>query len=348
MKILVVTTQVPFVRGGAEILAEGLIHALCAAGHQAEIVAIPFKWYPPEKILDNMLACRLLDLSESCGQAVDKVIGLKFPAYLIPHQNKVMWLVHQHRTAYDLWGTEFCDLIHFPNGLQIREAIIHADNKVFQEYGSIFTIAGNISKRLKRFNNVDSIPLYNPPKNADSFYSEDTEDYFFFPSRLTTIKRQELVIKALAETNNSVRVVFAGKADNDNYVDYLINLAKQLQVSEKVVFLGEISEDKKIQSYARSLGVIYPPFDEDYGYVTLEAMLSSKPVITCADSGGSLEFVRHKETGLIVEPTPSSLAVAMDKLWENRSWAKTLGKEGREYYHSLNITWSNVVKKLLF
>jgi glycosyltransferase involved in cell wall biosynthesis len=347
MRVLVVTTQVPFIRGGAEILAEGLIKALCAAGHQAEIVAIPFKWYPPEKILDNMLACRLLDLSESCGQAVDKVIGLKFPAYLIPHPNKVMWLVHQHRTAYDLWGTEFCDLIRLPNGLQIREAIINADNKVFQEYTSIFTIAGNISKRLKRFNNVDSIPLYNPPQNADFFYCEDIEDYLFFPSRLWTIKRQELVIKALAETNNSVKVLFAGKADQSNYADYLINLAKKLQVCKKVVFLGEISEEEKIRYYAKSIGVIYPPFDEDYGYVTLEGMLASKPIITCTDSGGSLEFVRHEETGLITEPTSKSLAVAMDELWENRSWGKTLGKAGREYYDSLNITWSNVVQKLL-
>ncbi len=348
MRLLIVTTQVPFVRGGAELLSEGLFRAICAAGHEANIVAIPFKWYPPERILDHMLACRLLDLSESCGQVVDMVIALKFPAYLIPHPHKVMWLLHQHRTAYDLWDTKYSDLIHYPNGLQIREAIINADNKVFKESKKNFTIAGNVSKRLKKFNEVDSIPLYHPPQNSDLLYCENTEEnYFFFPSRLTTIKRQSLVIEALAETINPVKILFAGKPDHDEYINYLMNLAQTLQVTDKAIFLNEISEDEKIRYYAKAIGVIYPPFDEDYGYVTLEAMLASKPVITCTDSGGSLEFVRHQETGLVTESNAKALAHAMDNLWENRTWAKSLGNSGRDFYDSLNITWSNVAQKLI-
>ena len=88
MRILIATVQVPFVRGGAEIHAKGLRSALRAEGHEAEIVAVPFKWYPPERILDHMLACRLLDLTESAGTPVDRVIGLKFPAYFVPHPHK--------------------------------------------------------------------------------------------------------------------------------------------------------------------------------------------------------------------------------------------------------------------
>src|SRR5215218_7753942 len=105
MRILITTVQVPFIRGGAEILAEGLRDALRSEGHQPEIVAIPFKWYPPERILDHMLAGRLLDLTETSGVCVDRVIGLKFPAYLVNHPNKVIWLLHQHRTAYELWDS---------------------------------------------------------------------------------------------------------------------------------------------------------------------------------------------------------------------------------------------------
>ncbi|QLE57817.1 glycosyltransferase family 4 protein [Nostoc sp. TCL26-01] len=347
MRVLIVTTQVPFIRGGAEIHAEELVKALNTEGHEAEIVAIPFKWYPPERILEHMLACRLLDLTESCGQVVDRIIGMKFPAYLIPHPQKVMWLLHQYRSAYDLWGTHYGDLINAANGLQIREAIVNADNKAFSECISIFANSQNVAKRLKYFNHIESIPLYHPPRNAETFYCENTEDYLFFPSRLWSIKRQELVIKALAETTNPVRILFAGKADNNEYNEYLKKLAKKLGVTKKAVFLGEISEKEKIITYARSLGVVYPPFDEDYGYVTLEAMLSSKPVVTCTDSGGSLEFVRHEETGLIAEPNPKSFAAAMDQLWENRSWAQALGKAGKEYYDSLNISWSTVVQKLI-
>lgn len=347
MRIAIVTVQVPFVRGGAEILAEGLIQALHQANIEAEIVSIPFKWYPPERILDHMLSCRLLDLSESNGRSIDLVIGLKFPAYLIPHPNKVMWLVHQHRTAYDLWGTKYCDLMHSPNGIQVRDAIVNADNQALAEYKSIYTIAQNVSQRLKLFNQVDSTALYNPPRNCELFYSEDVENYFFFPSRLTTIKRQEIVLEALALTSNPVKVMFAGKADEGNYQTHLKNLARKLHLGNRATFLGEISEDEKIRYYAKAIGVVYPPFDEDYGYVTLEAMLASKPVVTCTDSGGSLEFVLHEKTGLVSEPTPKDLAMSMDRVWENRSWAKTIGKAAREYYDSLDITWSNVVKKLI-
>ena len=347
MRVLVVTTQVPFIRGGAEILAQQLVKALSEAGHEAEIVAIPFKWYPPERILDHMLTCRLLDISESCGQAVDRVIGLKFPAYLIPHSRKVMWLLHQHRSAYDLWGSHYCDLMQTVNGLQIRDVIINADNKSFRECISNFTISKNVTKRLKEFNDIDSTPLYHPPQNAELFHSERVEDYFFFPSRLTSIKRQELVIEALSQTVNPIKVLFAGQPDDKNYGQRLIDLTKKLGVTKKVVLLGAISEEEKVRYYSKALGVIYPPFDEDYGYVTLEAMLSSRPVITCTDSGGSLEFVRHQETGLVSESSPASLANAMDELWENRSYSEVLGQTGRKYYDSLNIKWSNVVRNLL-
>ena len=196
MRIVITTAQVPFVRGGAEILADGLRDALRAAGHEAEIVALPFKNYPPEILLDQMLACRLLDLSETDGVAVDRVIGLKFPAYLVNHPNKVVWLLHQHRAAYDLWGGQFGDMHGYPKGSEVRDAIWQADRRLLPEAQAIYTIAANVSDRLKRDCDVDSQPLYHPPAYADQFYSAPAEDYFFFPSRLDPTKRQSLVLEA--------------------------------------------------------------------------------------------------------------------------------------------------------
>src|SRR5690606_3032321 len=103
MRVLVTTVKVPFVYGGAEVHAANLVRELQKAGHEAELVEIPFRWYPPEQMLDHLLACRLLDLTEANGVAVDRVIGLKFPAYHVRHPHKVLWILHQHRTLYDLW-----------------------------------------------------------------------------------------------------------------------------------------------------------------------------------------------------------------------------------------------------
>jgi glycosyltransferase involved in cell wall biosynthesis len=347
MRVLALTTQVPFVRGGAELLAEGLVRAINVAGHQAEIVAVPFKWYPAERILDHMLTCRLLDLTEVCGDRVDRVIGLKFPTYLVPHPNKVMWLVHQHRQAYDLWETPYSDLSAIPNGKQVRQAIINADNKAFQECQAVYTIAGNVGKRLKQFNHIDAAPVYSPPYGAAQFYCDEPEDYLFFPSRLDLLKRQDRVIAALAQTMNPVKVIFAGKAGDTVTAQRLHEQVQQLGLEQRVQFLGAIDEAEKIRYYAKALAVVYPPLDEDYGYVTLEAMLASKAVITCEDSGGSLEFVRHEETGWVSKSTPGDLAAAMDQIWENRDWTKRLGQVGRQHYESMNISWSNVVKTLL-
>src|SRR3954447_2497188 len=116
MRVLIATTQVPFVRGGAEMLAEGLRDAMIAAGHEAEIMAFPFKWYPADVMAAQLLAARLLDLSEFSGMRIDRVVGLKFPAYLIPHPDRVLWLVHQHRAAYDFWDAGHSDLAAMPQG----------------------------------------------------------------------------------------------------------------------------------------------------------------------------------------------------------------------------------------
>lgn len=347
MKVLITTVQVPFVRGGAEVHAEQLCNALRAAGYQSEIVAIPFKWYPPERILDHIKACRLLDVTESCGVGIDRVIGLRFPAYFIPHPNKVLWILHQHRAAYDLWDHPLGDLIRAPNGTSVRDAIVAADRQWIPQARAVFANSRNVATRLKQYCGIDSEPLYHPPQNADSFYCAADEGYLFYPSRLTSAKRQASVLQALAQTVNPVQVRFSGSPENPAFAKELMNLTHQLKVDKRVRWLGYISEEEKLQNYAHARGVIFPPVDEDYGYITLEAMLSAKPVITCSDSGGALEFVLNRETGLVTEPTPASLAAAMDYVWENPDRARSWGEAGRERYLSLGITWSKVIERLL-
>jgi glycosyltransferase involved in cell wall biosynthesis len=347
MRVVIATVQVLGVRGGAEVLAEGLRDALLAEGHAAELVAIPFKGYPAERVLDQMLACRLLDITEAGDGPVDRVIALKFPAYYVQHPNKVLWLLHQHRTAYDLWGHPYGDLSQVPGGAQVRDSIIQADHRLLPEARAIYTIAANVSRRLKKYCNMDSTPLYHPPPGAEQLYAAEAEDYLFFPSRLNPLKRQWLVVEALAHTRQPVRVRFAGKAAPPAYEHELKALAEARGVAERVEWLGGIRDEDKRHHYGHCLGVVYPPLDEDYGYVTLEAMLAARPVVTCADSGGPLEFVCDRRTGLVAEPTPEALAGALDELWQDRGLARALGAAGKEHYHGLDISWPRVVQRLL-
>jgi glycosyltransferase involved in cell wall biosynthesis len=347
VRIVIATVQIPFVTGGAESHAAGLKAALVREGHEAEIVTVPFNPAVPERIADQMLACRLLDLTEIHGTRVDRLIGLKFPAYLIPHPNKVVWVLHQHRAAYDLWNYPFEDLSASPGGVMVREAIRRGD-QLLNEAKAVFANSKNIANRLGHFCGINATPLYHPPPHADEFFCADrTDDYFFFPSRFSASKRQSLVLEALALTREKVKVRFAGVADSAEYGKRLRQLAAKLGVEARVEWRGQISEEQKRENYARAVAVIFPPVDEDYGYITLEAMLSSKAVVTCEDSGGPLEFVSPRKTGLVTKPTAAALAEALDELWQDRSLALKLGRAGRENYERLGLSWSEVVKKLL-
>jgi glycosyltransferase involved in cell wall biosynthesis len=229
----------------------------------------------------------------------------------------------------------------------VRDVIRLADQQLIPQAKAVFTIARNVSDRLKRYNGLESAPLYNPPPNAEKFHCSTAQDYFFFPSRLTDIKRQELVLEALAQTRERVCVKFAGTADHPPYFDWLKEKTHKLKVDERVEWLGHVSQEEKYRLYAEAIGIVFTPTDEDYGYVTLEAMLASKPVVTCTDSGGPLEFIQDWETGLIAEPTPESLALAMDTLWRDRAQAVALGKMAQVRYQDLGISWQKVVRTLL-
>jgi glycosyltransferase involved in cell wall biosynthesis len=342
--ILICTTQVPFTTGGAESHVEGLRRAFVAAGYNAEVAALPFKWYPPSEIMRGALAWRLLDVTESNGKPIDLVVGMKFPAYTVAHPRKVLWVIHQHRSAYNLWGTPFDDLSTFPDGARVRDLIRHCDERFIPEARKVFANSRAVAERLMRYNRIESEPLYHPPPRAASLRAGAQGDYVFYPSRMEPQKRQELLIEAMYFTRTPVRAVLAGSSHDRAHYESLV---KHYGVGDRVEIRGFVSEDEVVALYSGALGVCYLPFDEDYGYVTLEGMLSAKPVVVPRDGGGAAEFVEHNSEGLITDPEPRSLAECLDELYEDRARARRMGERGREKLSALNLSWENVVEKII-
>ena len=162
MNIAVLNTQIPFCVGGAEVLADDLVSALKIHGHNATLLTVPFKWYPQQSLLDNIIACKLLDIEDYNGVRIDKVIALKFPLWLIEHSDKALWILHQHRTAYDLWDTKYNDIELMPDGHLVRDLIIREDTKAISPCQRVYTISKNVSDRLYRYNKIESGVLYPP------------------------------------------------------------------------------------------------------------------------------------------------------------------------------------------
>lgn len=346
MRIAIATVQVPFEYGGAEFLAENLKNQLIARGHEAEIVTIPFKWYPAKSLINSIKMSRLIDLSEIKGKRIDLMIALKFPIYYANHENKVLWLLHQHREAYDLWGTHYDGLDKLEHGDRLRRIIRNDDTRSIPFCKKIYTISSTVSERLKTYNGIESTPLYHPPFGHENFHCEGTQHYIFCPARLEELKRQHILIEALRYTKTPVKVIIAGKG-KQGFIDQIGYLTETYGLSERVRFLGWISEAEKIKWYANALAVYYGPYQEDYGYVTLEAFLSGKPVITHADSGGPLEFVKDGINGFVVEANPRAVAEKLDFLYENKQFAKKLGLNGMDLIKKIDLSWNSVIEKLL-
>jgi glycosyltransferase involved in cell wall biosynthesis len=342
--ILICTTQVPFTKGGAEAHVAGLKRAFGDNGYEAEIVSLPFKWYPPAEIMRHTLAWRLLDLSEANGRKIDLVIGMKFPAYVVAHENKVLWLMHQHRSAYNLAGTPFDDLSIHPDGPRTRDLIRHCDEQFIPEARKVFANSKRVAARLLRYNRIESEPLYHPPPRADRLRSGEAGDYIFYPSRLEPQKRQELLIQAMQHVRTPVKAILAGSV---NDAEYYRGLIKQHGVGDRVELRGHVSEEEIIDLYANALAVCYLPFDEDYGYVTLEAMLAGRPLIIASDGGGATEFIKHGSEGFVVEPGPQAIADAIDTLFQDRELARRLGENARESVRAMDLSWQNVVERII-
>src|SRR5688500_16200640 len=340
--VLVCEAQVPFVHGGAEVHVRQLVRELRLRGYLAELVSVPFKWYPKEEILPHAAAWRLLDLSESNGRPVDRVIASKFPSYFVRHPHKVAWLIHQYRAAYELCGTEYSDFGHTELDVGLRDTLMRLDTEMLGECRAVFSNARNTAARLLKFNGLRAEALYHPPQLAPRLVAGPYCDYVLSVGRIESVKRVDLVIKAMAGVDSRIRLVVAGDGTQREHAE---RTAAQAGVADRVTFLGTVGDDDLIGLYAGALAVVYPPFDEDFGYVTLEAFLARKPVITCTDSGGPNEFVVDGVNGVVCAPDPDALAGAVDRLDRDRARAAAMGDAGHDV--AARITWDGVIERLV-
>lgn len=344
MNILVCAAQVPFARGGAEMLAEGLIEALNARGHRAEIVALPFQWQPHTELFKSALAWRLLDLKMANGVRVDRIIATKFPSYAAQHPHKIVWLVHQYRQAYDWYGTPLSEFTPTPEHQKTREQIFQLDTRTLSEAQARYAISKNVAARLKRFNALDATPLYPPPRLGGRFYAGEYGDYVLYVGRLDRAKRIDLLLRALASAptqKKQGRAVIAGAGAEEGA---LKRLAHTLHIADRVEFLGYVDDARVPELYANARAVFYAPVDEDYGFAAVEALMAGRPVITTDDAGGVLEFIEDGLDGWVTSVEMPEIAQTLSRAFESGERCRALGQAGRERVQA--ISWGAVVEAL--
>jgi len=340
VRVAVCAPQVPFVRGGAEIFADKLVEELRVRDHEAELVTVPFKWYPGARVLSQAFLWRLLDLEESDGRPIDVVVATKFPSYCVRHPNKRAWVLHQFRQAYELDRTDLGQFSETPEDRALRRQVQRLDRIALGEARRLFATSENVAGRIERSTGFTAEVLPHPPQELP-YRCEEYGDFVLSVGRLDRAKRNDLLLEAAA-IDPALRVVIAGEGPDR---DRLEALARERGLNGRAVFAGRVDEEELASLYARCLGVFYAPVDEDFGMVPYEAFLSEKPVLTTSDAGGPLEVVADARTGLVTSPEPAAVAEAARRLRENLDAAAAYGRAGRDI--AARVTWDACIERLL-
>ena len=340
MRIAVCLPQVPFERGGAEIVADDLVAQLRTRGHEATLVTVPYKWYPGERVLTQAFLWRLLDLEEANGRPIDAVIATKFPSYAVRHPRKVVWLLHQFRQAWDLDRTDLGQFSESAEDRALRRQVLAFERTVLGEARAIFATSGNVAGRLRESTGLDAELMPHPPAPL-AYRCDRYDDFILSVNRLDRAKRIDLLLEAAA-ADPALRVVIAGDGPDRARLE---KLAHDRGLNGRAEFTGRVSDARLADLYASCLGVFYAPVDEDFGMVPFEAFLSEKPVLTTTDAGGPLDVVHDRETGLVVAPQAADLARACVWLRDHSDEARAFGRAGRAVAQA--VTWDACIDRLL-
>lgn len=342
MRVAVVTSSPPMVEGGHLVIARSLVQALRDAGHAAETVVTPQNRFGRQA--SAYIATWLTDVGSSDGQPIDQVISLRYPSYAVRHPNHVCWLNHTMREYYDLWD-RFSGRLSAPALLKerVRRAAIQAADHYLLTHNvaRLFVQSRTIQKRLAMWPDVESVVLY-PPAPQRPYRCDGYGDYIFMVSRLTPLKRADLLVEALAQPAAApVRAVIAGDGEEHGRLQQMI---AQLGLADRVTLAGRLDDAQLIDHLARCRAVCFPPFEEDYGFVTAEAFASRKAVVTCRDSGGPAELVEDNVTGFIVEPNAQSLAAALGRVMRDVTKAQSMGEAA--FVAGARLNWADAVRQL--
>ena len=341
-RIAVVTSSPPMTEGGHMVIARELVRALGEAGHQAEIVVTPQNRFGRQA--SAYIATWLTDLAVSDGRPIDQVISLRYPSYAVRHPRHVCWLNHTMREYYDQWPRFSATL--GARGLlkeRLRRRVIHAADRYLltRNVDRLFVQSNTIQQRLAAWPELKSTVLY-PPAPRRSYRCDAYGDYILFVSRLTPLKRADLLLEALAASEGTgVKAVIAGEGEDRSRIEAL---AARLELQGRVTFAGRLTDAELLEHLANCRAVCFPPLQEDYGFVTVEAFASRKPVVTCVDSGGPAELVENGANGFICEPSARALAAALHNLSDDSALAERLGSAALKTAERLN--WPETVRVL--
>lgn len=342
-RIVVVTSDVPFVEGGHLMIARSTVQALNDYGYQADLVLTPQNRFGRQ--IRAYFANRYHDVEEDgLGRNIHQIITFRFPSYAVRHPHHVCWLNHRMREYYDLWdhlSSQLSSKGKIKEGL--RRAVVRAMDTHLLKHNvtKLYAQSETIKERLQKWGNIPSEVLYPPPPQRD-YHTDSYTNFIFTVSRLQWLKRVDLLVDSFRYVKNkNLKAVIIGDGPEEKN---LIKKIKEFNLEDRIRLIGKSDEISVLSHYARCRAVFFAPIREDYGFVTGEAFASRKAVLTTADSGGPAELLKLSQAGYILPPDPEKIAEKLDQVAEDENLAIKMGTRGFDFISK--ITWEDTVKKL--
>jgi glycosyltransferase involved in cell wall biosynthesis len=377
---LVAPSPVPLAIGGAENLWWGLLeHLNRRTIHSADLIKLPTPERSFWEVVESYKRWAALDVS-----GYDLVISGKYPAWMVDHERHVCYMLHPLRGLYDTYPCEWpgryvsdhpevrglLALIEGPNrgrpalqecferlaairaradvpdqafafpGPLIRQLVQFFDD-VGLRYGGakrLVALSQTVAQRPGYFPASEVVPVAHAPSQLRCIYRPRGR-YLFTVSRLDVPKRIDLLIRAMEHVDADIELRIAGIGPHEPALRELAG------ADHRISFAGFLNDAELAEAYSGARAVLFVPYQEDYGFITLEAMLSGKPVVTTTDAGGPTELIEDGVNGLVTAPDPAAIGEAMTILARKPRRARAMGRAGRA--RAAGITWERVVSTLL-
>jgi len=195
-----------------------------------------------------------------------------------------------------------------------------------------------------KIKDIEVVPNGVELSNYDAPQSKDIYDfpYLLYLGRISWKKRINLLIRAMPNINKQFKLVVAGN-DEDGERFKLEEIVKELNLNDRVFFIGFVQGDEKIRLLKGSSLMILPSENENFGNVILEAWACRKPVAV-SRSVGLADFVAKHNAGILISSSPQLMAEEINSLLNDKESLRELGENGFGIADS-NFKWSSVAKK---
>ncbi|MFA5382543.1 MAG: glycosyltransferase family 4 protein [Candidatus Micrarchaeia archaeon] len=296
--------------GGAEWVTDKYLSYLVEKGHEVELVCSGFKDSKKNDSRNGYKITRLGNrltvypkvffyykkhLKGKVDVVIDQINTIPFFTPLFVKEKKIGFI---HQTAREVWFYEMPPLISHL-GYFIEPLL-------FKPYKDIkmICVSESTAQDMKDFGVKETIVIHNgcdvePLKKS----VEKEENTFCFVGRLTSMKRVDHAILAIAELKKyfpDVKLKIIGGNGKENYVRKIKALVKEKSLEENVIFTGYLTFEKRNEEISKCNAIIVPSVREGWGLIVIEANALGTSAVGY-DVQGLRDSIQDKVNGWLVK-----------------------------------------------